>query len=236
MGRGLPSHRFIAGAFMMLVPRRVQRRGRRVPPRQDRPDHRSQARRRGRSPATDAEFLRRIYLDLAGMIPTSAEARAFLDDPSAYKRQKLIDRLLAGPDYARRMQDVFDAMLMERRDDTHVPASEWQAFLRRAFADNLPYDRLVSRDPLGRRDRSQDPTEPRSFTSTAWRDPNLLTRDVGRMFLGRDIQCAQCHDHPLIDDYKQAHYYGIFAFLNRTSLFEDRHENRRCSPRRPRAT
>ena len=52
-------------------------------------------------------------------------------------------------------------------------------------------------------------------------DPNLLTRDVGRMFLGRDLQCAQCHDHPLIDDYKQAHYYGIFAFLNRTSLFED---------------
>ncbi len=52
-------------------------------------------------------------------------------------------------------------------------------------------------------------------------DPNLLTRDVGRMFLGRDLQCAQCHDHPLIDDYKQAHYYGIFAFLNRTTLFED---------------
>ena len=44
------------------------------------------------------------------------------------------------------------------------------------------------------------------------------------MFLGRDFQCAQCHDHPLIDDYKQAHYYGIFAFLNRTSLFEDRQE------------
>ena len=50
-------------------------------------------------------------------------------------------------------------------------------------------------------------------------DPNLLTRDVGRIFLGRDLQCAQCHDHPLIDDYKQAHYYGIFAFLNRTTLF-----------------
>ena len=46
----------------------------------------------------------------------------------------------------------------------------------------------------------------------------MLTRDVGRLFLGVDLQCAQCHDHPLIDDYKQAHYYGLFAFLNRTVL------------------
>ena len=159
------------------------------------------------------------------MIPTSAEARAFLDDPSAYKRQKLIDRLLAGPEYARRMQEVFDAMLMERRDDTYVPAPEWQGFLRRAFADNLPYDQLVTEI------LSADGTDPTTrgaakFYLDRLADPNLLTRDVGRMFLGRDFQCAQCHDHPLIDDYKQAHYYGIFAFLNRTTLVRNRQENR----------
>jgi hypothetical protein len=170
--------------------------------------------------STDAEFLRRVYLDLTGVIPTSADARSFLDDPSPYKRRRLIDRLLASPEYARRMQDVFDVMLMERRDDTHVPAREWRAFLRTAFAENVPYNRLVSKI------LAADGSDPKTrgaakFYLDRLADPNVLTRDVARMFLGRDLQCAQCHDHPLIDDYKQAHYYGLFAFLNRTSLFED---------------
>jgi hypothetical protein len=172
------------------------------------------------APSTDAEFLRRVCLDLSGMIPTSDDARAFLDDPSPYKRQRMIDRLMASPEYARRMQDVFDVMLMERRGDTHVPAAQWRAFLRRAFADNMPYNQLVAEI------LSADGTDARTrgaakFYLDRLADPNLLTRDIGRMFLGRDLQCAQCHDHPLIDDYKQAHYYGLFAFLNRTTLFED---------------
>jgi hypothetical protein len=52
-------------------------------------------------------------------------------------------------------------------------------------------------------------------------EPNLLTRDISRLLLGTNLQCCQCHDHPRIDDYKQAHYYGIFAFLNRSSLVVD---------------
>src|SRR5688500_15753154 len=65
----------------------------------------------------DAGFLRRIYLDLAGRIPTAEEARAFLSDNAADKRAKLIDQLLASPDYPRRMQQLFQVMLMERRAD-----------------------------------------------------------------------------------------------------------------------
>jgi hypothetical protein len=172
------------------------------------------------APATDAEFLRRVCLDLTGMIPTADEARVFLDDPSPYKRGRLIDRLLASPEYARRMQDFFDVTLMERRKDVHVPALEWRAFLRRAFAENRPYNRLVAEI------LSADGTDPKTrgaakFYLDRQVAPNALTRDVGRMFLGRDLQCAQCHDHPLVDDYKQAHYYGLFAFLNRTILFDD---------------
>src|SRR3954466_15638434 len=98
----------------------------------------------GAALSTDAEFLRRVSLDLAGMIPTSADSRAFLDDPSPYKRERLIDRLLAAPGYAWRMQDVFSVMLMERRDEGQVPSPQWTAFLRGAFAANLPYNRLVA--------------------------------------------------------------------------------------------
>lgn len=171
-------------------------------------------------PATDGEFLRRARLDLTGRIPTAEEARAFLDDPSPYKRAKLIDRLLASPEFARRMQEVFDVMLMERRDDKFVPSADWREYLRRSFAENKPYDRLV-REIL-----SSDGIDPAArpaakFVLDREAEPNLVTRDLGRMFLGRDFQCAQCHDHPLIDDYKQAHYYGIFAYVSRTVLFDD---------------
>jgi hypothetical protein len=172
------------------------------------------------APATDAEFLRRASLDLAGMIPTPAEARAFLDDPSPYKREKLIDRLLSGPRFPRRMRDVFDSAWMERRPDKYVPSAAWRAYLLKAFRENRPYDQIV-REML-----TADGTDPASrpaakFVLDREADPNNLTRDLSRLFLGRDMQCAQCHDHPLIDDYKQAHYYGLFAFVSRTALYDD---------------
>src|SRR5580700_1512058 len=84
--------------------------------------------------ADDAEFLRRVYLDLTGAIPTAAESRAFLADTAADKRTQLIDRLLASPEYARHMQQVFDVLLMERRPDKHVPRAQWQEYLRSSFA------------------------------------------------------------------------------------------------------
>ena len=172
------------------------------------------------APSTDSEFLRRVCLDLSGMIPTADEARVFLDDPSPYKRERLVDRLLASSAYAWRMADAFDVMLMERRTEAAVAPADWHAYLRRSFAENKPYDRLVAEvleadglDPARR--------APARFVIDRQAEPNQVTRDVGRIFLGRDLQCAQCHDHPLVDDYKQAHYYGLFAFLNRTSLFDE---------------
>jgi hypothetical protein len=216
MKRGLPSPRFTFPLMLLLSAGNVAA-GESLHRQIDRLIE-SKMEREAAPSATDGEFLRRVCLDLTGMVPTAAEARAFLDDPSPYKRQKLIDGLMAGPQYARHMQNVFDAMLMERRDDKHVPATEWRAFLRGAFAANLPYNQLVSEI------LSADGTDPKTrgaakFYLDRLADPNLLTRDVSRLFLGRDLQCAQCHDHPLIDDYKQSHYYGIFAFLNRTTLF-----------------
>ena len=74
------------------------------------------------APATDGEFLRRLSLDLTGIIPTADEARAYLDDPSPYKKEQAIDRLLEGRGYVRRMRDALDVMLMERLPDKHVPA------------------------------------------------------------------------------------------------------------------
>ncbi|RLT12119.1 MAG: DUF1553 domain-containing protein [Planctomycetota bacterium] len=169
---------------------------------------------------SDAEFLRRISLDLNGMTVTGSEAKAFLDDPAPDKRQKLIDKLLASPRFARHLANTFDVALMERRADAHVPSPEWQKYLYESFLTNKPYDQLVREiiaadgvDPANR------PASKFFLDRTA--EPNLVTRDIGRLFFGRDLQCAQCHDSPLVNDFLQSDYYGVQAFVVRTVMFND---------------
>ncbi|MGE0610106.1 MAG: DUF1549 domain-containing protein [Pirellulales bacterium] len=168
--------------------------------------------------ASDAEFIRRIWIDLAGMGPTAATTRAFLDDPSPDKRQRAIDLLLASPQFARRMQYVFDEMLMERRPDVSVQAAEWREYLRRSVLDHKPLNELCAE--ILTADGNEPALRPAAkFYLDRSGDLNLLTRDVARVFFGMDIQCAQCHDHPLIPDYLQEDYYGLSAFFNRSFPF-----------------
>jgi hypothetical protein len=173
--------------------------------------------------ADDAEFLRRIYLDLTGTIPSTTSARAFLDDTSPDKRAKLIDLLLASPEHARHLATVIDVYLMERRPSKHVPQAQWHEYLRAAFAANTPWDQLV-REILSAdgADAKQRPAA--KFFLDREAEPHLVTKDVSRLFLGRNFSCNQCHDSPVVDDYKQADYYGIFAFVNRTSIFNDKNK------------
>jgi hypothetical protein len=166
----------------------------------------------------DAEFVRRIYLDLVGTIPTAAETRSFLDDKTTDKRTKLIDKLLNSPGYARRMVWFLDVTLMERRPDAKVPRAAWEEYLRAAVTDNKPYDQFV-RDMLSNDGSDAKTRAAAKFFLDRDLEPNVVTRDLARVFLGRNVQCAQCHDHPNVDDYKQEHYYGILAFVNRSYLF-----------------
>lgn len=168
--------------------------------------------------ANDEEFLRRVYLDLVGTTPTVAELNEFLADSEKDKRAKLIDKLVASPGYARRMAWHFDVMLMERRADVKVPRGAWEAYLQSVFSENKPYDEfareLLSNDGSDAKTRAAA-----KFVLDRDLEPHLVTKDIGRVFLGRNMQCAQCHDHPTVDDYKQADYYGIQAYLNRSFLF-----------------
>jgi hypothetical protein len=174
--------------------------------------------------SSDAEFLRRASLDLTGLIPTAKRVREFLSDTAPDKRQRLIDELLASPESAMHMARVFDVMLMERRIPTissyDVPAPQWRTFLATAFAENRPWDQLV-REIL--RSDGTDPGNAAGVKFYLVRDvaPHQLTRDIGRLFLGVDLQCAQCHDDPRIETYRQADYYGIYAFVQRLNAFRD---------------
>ena len=169
--------------------------------------------------ATDAEFLRRITLDFTGSIPSSAVARKFLADRSPNKRAALIDRLLGSPAYARRMAGAFDIMLMERRGDKHVKSAEWQKYVLTSFQLNKPYNQLAA-EILGADGVDAKLRGPAKFYLDREAETNLVTREVGRMFFGIDLEGAQCHDPPLIDDYLQADYYGIYAFVSRSYIFK----------------
>lgn len=168
----------------------------------------------------DAEFLRRVSLDLVGTIPTSAEARAFLADTAPNKREVLVDRLIADPRFARQMQLAFDLWLMERRPSKHVPIADWQKFLHNHFVKNTPLNQIV-KEVLSADGTDEKQRAAARFYLDRDGEKHLITRDVGRIFFGRDIQCSQCHDHPLVDDFLQADYHGILAFLNRSFLFTD---------------
>ncbi|HCS50595.1 DUF1549 domain-containing protein [Rubinisphaera sp.] len=167
----------------------------------------------------DFTFIRRVYLDLIGRIPNRTEVEAFLADSKPDRRTALVDRLLSSDEYSRHMAIVFDVMLMERRGGKHVKSEEFRSYLESAFRENRSYLEIV-REIL-----SADGTNEQNRSASAFfleRDvePHLLTRDVGRVFYGVDLQCAQCHNHPLIDDYHQEDYYGLQAFFVRSNLFQ----------------
>ena len=171
----------------------------------------------------DPAFVRRIYLDLAGRIPSVPEALAFIQSSDANKRVALIDKLLSSADYPRRMHDQFHAMLMERRGDN----ADWSKYLLASFEANKPWDQLAREilDP----DSNYDALRGAAFFHTKRLDkvgqqetdyPGL-TRDVGRLFLGMDLQCAQCHNHLFIDAYKQADFQGLFTVYQNTFIRTD---------------
>jgi hypothetical protein len=170
--------------------------------------------------ADDATFLRRVTLDLTGTIPTADEVRTFVADSAADKRSQLIDQLLASPEHARRLQYLFDTMLMERRPSKYVKSAEWENYLRQAFLENRPWDELVHE--ILTVDGTDKATRPAArFLLDRELKSEVVTRDLGRIFLGRDLECAQCHDHPNVNDYLQRHYHGLNAFLSRSYLFKD---------------
>ena len=165
--------------------------------------------------STDAEFLRRAALDLTGMPPSADEARAFLTDTDPGKREKLIDRLLQSPQHHRHLAASLDVMLMERRSNQHVSQDEWMAWLLSSVRSNKPWNKLVLE--LLTADGEPGANRPAArFLLDRAAEPHTVARDVGRMFFGKDLQCAQCHDSPIVADFLQQDYQGLLAVSTAT--------------------
>ncbi|MFO1486278.1 MAG: DUF1549 domain-containing protein [Verrucomicrobiaceae bacterium] len=170
--------------------------------------------------ADDATFLRRVWLDFDGGIPSAEQARAFWADKAKDKREKLIERLMAAPQFATCMADAFHVMLMERRGDNDA----WKTWLTECFKANKPWDGMVREmlapDFLDEKQRGAGYFITRRLEKVGQQDTDYpgLTRDVGRMFMGIDLQCCQCHRHLTVDDYKQIDFNGLFSVYQNLKL------------------
>ena len=161
----------------------------------------------------DAEFLRRVSIDLNGMPPTTETARAFLADTDPNKREKLVDQLMASPLYARHIATTLDVTLMERRPNKHVTQEEWLAWLVKSVRDNKPWNVLARELMTADGDTPENRAAARFYLDRD-AEPNVVTRDLGRVFFGRDMQCNQCHDSPLVADFLQRDYHGLLAIAS----------------------
>ncbi len=170
----------------------------------------------------DETFIRRSSLDFRGLTPSASEIQAFLADSRPHKRALLIDTFIADPHHERHLANVLDIMLMERRPEKHVKIAEWRAWLRQKVATHTPWDQLVQQllSAEGIENPDAPPRGAARWILDREAEPNALTRDTARLFLGMDLACAQCHDHPRIADYWQRDYHGLLAFFTRTFLFQ----------------
>jgi len=170
--------------------------------------------------SSDAEFLRRAWLDLCGIIPPINDPdaisgiRNFLASTDQDKRQKLIERLLAKPTHAAHFANVWRNELLPPDVNVQQFGGDigFQTWLRGQFADNVPYDKLIADLVLARGQANQ--TGPALFFTALQLKPEELAASTSRVFLGTQIQCAQCHDHPF-DHWKRKDFWGYAAFFAR---------------------
>ncbi len=163
-----------------------------------------------------ADFSRRVFPDIAGRIPTVAEARAALEATSSEDRAHMVDRLLEGPAYARHFATVWRKVWLPQ---TESPACDGQsdsfeAWLREELIRGTPFDRLVA-GQLAASFRPPEPGRappPRSFVLTGQLKPETLAANTTRVFLGLNLDCAQCHNHPFAR-WTRDDFWQLAAFL-----------------------
>lgn len=159
---------------------------------------------------TDAEFIRRVSLDVTGLPPKVERVRAFLSDTNAQKRTKLIDELLGSNDYVESWANKW-ADLLQCNGENLGQKGVWvfRQWIKQSIAANVPYDKMV---------RSLLIAEGSAFKNPAvnylrvLREPGKITEDVSQTFLGVRFNCNKCHDHPF-EKWTQNQYYEFGAYF-----------------------
>jgi hypothetical protein len=167
---------------------------------------------------SDEEFVRRVYLDVVGTIPSAAQTEAFLSDPQPDRRERLVETLLASPGAARHFADLWAEVLVgqatNEKTRDFVPGV-FRPWLEKELAARKPYPALIGELLTATGSPYSSPAVNffgrRDFVATD------VAGGVSQAFLGVKIQCAQCHDHPY-EDIKQTDFQGMAAFFARMTL------------------
>jgi len=174
--------------------------------------------------ADDAEFFRRLSLDLVGRIPTASEARAFIESKDPDKRTKKIEELLARPGYLNHFATVLRQTWVPQTGDNRqiqFAAPQFEGWIRARLRDNVPMDKIV-REMLtvptlfaGRGEqafRINQSESPFLFVQANEFKPENVAAAASRLFMGVKIECAQCHNHPTAP-YKKEQFWELAAFF-----------------------
>ncbi len=191
-------------------------------------------------PCTDEEFIRRVSLDVCGIIPTVDEVRAFLADRAPNKRARLIDQMLERPEFVDLWTVKWNDILRNNPRVTRTGAQSYAGWIREQLAKNRPYDEFVrelvtssGRTTEGEVTVAQLPrqvqdsgraqqivnqlnrVEPNAAANyfAVSRDPLDVTSATSQVFLGVRIECARCHNHPF-EKWTQNDYYALASFFH----------------------
>ncbi|HVE40288.1 MAG TPA: DUF1549 domain-containing protein [Planctomycetota bacterium] len=194
--------------------------------------------------ASDAEFLRRAYLDIAGQIPSLEEAEKFLADKNSKKREALVDALVKDERYAEHWSEVWSGIIVGFDKDRRAEGlrNEGTHDLREMLEKNMPYDEFARKiitvegwvpegygammmKPAEKPEEDKKPVGLGSYMVRQFREagkdfPKALAGKLTRAFMGVQIQCAQCHDHPF-DKWTQEEFYGMASFFTEVRVRRD---------------
>jgi hypothetical protein len=169
---------------------------------------------------TDAEFIRRLYLDLTGLPPGPEQVRAFLNDdrPARVKRDELVDKLVGSPEYVEHWTNKWADLLQVNRKFLGEPgAKAFREYIRKAVADNTPYDKFAHAILTASGSNLDNPA---ASYYKVHRDPSEVMENTTQLFLAVRFNCNKCHDHPF-ERWTQDQYYQLSAFFAQVKRAED---------------
>ncbi len=172
--------------------------------------------------ADDAEWIRRLHLDIVGHIPSLEDVEKFLADKDKAKRTKLIDRLLDDPGYVRNWTTIWTNLCIGQQTPRRVSRDGMQKFFREAFGKNRPWKDVVS--DLVTAEGHYEENGAANFLLAQMQDQDdgvQMTAKTTRLFMGMQVQCTQCHDHPF-NDWKQDQFWQFNSFFRQTAKVDHR--------------
>jgi Protein of unknown function (DUF1553)/Protein of unknown function (DUF1549)/Bacterial Ig-like domain (group 2) len=173
--------------------------------------------------SSDREFVRRVYLDIVGLLPTLDESGRFLESKDPQKRARLIDELIERPEFAEvwatRFSDLFRVGLLDQRSKGGRIMYSW---LRKAMLEDMPFDQFATELITASGNLYFNPAS-NFYYITEFSEPENIATNVSQVFLGVRIECARCHNHPW-EKWTQEDFWGFAAFFGRMGI-KDTYEN-----------